>query len=192
MFYSFEGPIVYNDNKGVIAIEVGQVAYEVLVAHPADFPLGISKKAYIYEVYGENEHYLVGFPTALEKAAFLSLIAVKGIGPKTALAALSATSPEDLFKAISASNVPFLKKLPGIGPKAAAQIILDLKGKLAENSPKKEGEKRYEEVSEALSQLGFKKKDIENALSAISDPSLSNEELLREALRSLRKKGNKQ
>lgn len=191
MFYSFTGPISYNDEKGVIAIDVGPIAYELLVAHPESFPLGSEKRVYVYEVYGEDEHYLVGFPTTLEKEAFLSLIAVKGIGPKTALGALSATSPEDLFKAIAASNVPFLKKLPGIGPKAAAQIILDLKGKLAEGSPSKQGEKRYEEVASALKELGFKTKDIDAALSSINDPSLTDQELLREALRTLRGRSKK-
>ncbi len=182
-----------NDQKGLIALETGPVAYELLVARDEDFPLNENKKAYVYEVYNENDHYLVGFPSVMEKEAFLSLIAVKGIGPKTALGALGATNPDDLFRAISASNVAFLKKLPGIGPKAAAQIILDLKGKLAEKElpADKALPKRYEEVAEALKQLGFKKKEIDEVFSSSEVPDLEAQELLRWSLRRLQAKGKK-
>ncbi len=189
MYYSFEGTIVYNNQKDTIAIDLGSIAYELLVARTEDFKEGEKKKVYVYEVYGENDHYLVGFPSLLEKEAFLSLTAVKGIGPKTALGALGATKPEDLFKAIAASNTAFLKKLPGIGPKAAAQIILDLKGKLEESSLPNSSSKRFDEVSEVLKKLGFKKKDIDAVLSSPDVPELSNEELLRWALRRLGSKG---
>ncbi len=182
-----------NDHKGLIALETGPIAYELLVARSEDFPLNENKKAYIYEVYNENDHYLVGFPSVMEKEAFLSLVAVKGIGPKTALGALGATNPDDLFRAISASNTAFLKKLPGIGPKAAAQIILDLKGKLTEKDlpVDKAMPKRYEEVTEALKQLGFKKKEIDEVFSSSEVPDLEAQELLRWALRRLQVKGKK-
>lgn len=185
MYYSFEGTIVYNNQKDTIAIDLGSIAYELLVARTEDFKEGEKKKVYVYEVYGENDHYLVGFPSLLEKEAFLSLTAVKGIGPKTALGALGATKPEDLFKAIAASNTAFLKKLPGIGPKAAAQIILDLKGKLEESSIPNSSSKRFDEVGAALKKLGFKKKDIDVVLSSPDVPELPNQELLRWALRRL-------
>lgn len=191
MYFSFEGKIAYKDDKAnIVAIEVGPIAYELFVARSEDFTLNETKKVFAYEVFGENDHYLVGFPSLMEKEAFLSLIAVKGIGPKTALGALGATKPEDLFKAISASNTAFLKKLPGIGPKAAAQIILDLKGKLEDSALKNGGTpKQFDEVAEALRTLGFKKKDIDDTLSTINEPNLTNEELLRHALRKLNGKG---
>lgn len=193
MYYSFEGTIVYNDGKGTIAIETGPIAYELMVSRSEDFALGKVYKVFVYEVFNENEHYLVGFPSMLEKEAFLSLIAVKGIGPKTALGALGATKAEDLFKAIAASNTAFLKKLPGIGPKAAAQIVLDLRGKLEESALRNGGTpEQYEEVAEALKSLGFKKKDIDDTLSSINETNLSKEELLRLALRKLHGKGQRQ
>jgi Holliday junction DNA helicase RuvA len=112
---------------------------------------------------------------------------VKGIGPKTALNALSATNADDLFKAIQANNTAYLKKLPGIGPKAAAQIILDLKGKLIE-SDAKGNPTQYDEVRQALKQMGFKVKEVDDALSSINEPGASNQEILRLALRALSKK----
>jgi Holliday junction DNA helicase RuvA len=99
---------------------------------------------------------------------------------------LKETTPDELFKAISANNTSYLKKLPGIGPKAAAQIILDLKGKLTETD-EKGNPKQYDEVRQALISLGFKSKTVDDALSKINEPGLSNQEILKLALRSLRK-----
>ena len=79
-----------------------------------------------------------------------------------------------------------LMQVVGIGPKAAAQIILDLKGKLVKTDEKGRPE-AYEEVASALKSLGFKKADIDRALSSINEPNLDNAALLRLALRQLRK-----
>lgn len=184
MYYSFKGTIV-SIGKDRIALDLGSIAYELLVARPSDFTLGQNALVYVYEVYGENDHYLVGFADKREKEAFLSLIEVKGIGPKTALTALGASNPTDLFRAIAANNTSYLKKLPGIGPKAAAQIILDLKGKLTETDQKGNPE-RYGEVHDALKALGFKNKEIDDVLSSINEPGLSEQEVMRMALRKLR------
>lgn len=185
MIYSLKGTIIAKGENSVV-IDVRDVGYECLVSRPEDFLFGEEMTVYTYEVYGENEHYLAGFSTILEKDAFVSLIAVKGIGPKTALNALSAATPDALFKAIQSSNTAYLKKLPGIGPKAANQIILDLKGHLAPDS-RKVNPKQYDEVRAALKTLGFKVKEIDEVLSSINEPDLDNEGLLRAALRKLRK-----
>ena len=185
MIYSLEGTVV-EVSKDRIALSLGPIAYEVFVARSADFSVGETPKIYTSEVLTQDDHYLVGFPDKLEKEAFLSLISVKGIGPKTALSALGATKTDELFAAIEANNTAYLKKLPGIGPKAAAQIILDLKGKLVKTDEKGRPE-AYEEVASALKSLGFKKADIDRALSSINEPNLDNAALLRLALRQLRK-----
>ncbi len=183
MYYSFNGTIVDIDKES-IAIEVHDIAYSLLVSRPQEFHLGESTKVFVYEVLGENEHYLVGFLSKLEKRAFESLIQVKGIGPKTALGALKETTPDDLFKAIASNNTAYLKKLPGIGPKAAAQIILDLKGILAETDAKG-NPTMYDDVREALKQLGFKVKAIDDVLSKINLPEGDDQAILREALKRL-------
>jgi Holliday junction DNA helicase RuvA len=185
MIYSLKGKVISVGDHSV-AIEVNNVGYEVLVAHLNDFSLGQEVQVFTYEAITEDDHYLVGFTSKLEKEAFSSLISVKGIGPKTAINALKATTPDALFKAIAANNTAYLKKLPGIGPKAASQIILDLKGQLAA-SDEKGNPKQYDEVRAALKTLGFKNKDIDDTLANINEPSASNEEILRLALRSLGK-----
>ena len=185
MFYSFKGTIVAIEEES-IAIDVHDVAYELLVARPQGFTLHEETTVYAYEVNSQDDHYLAGFQSKLEKRAFLSLISVKGIGPKTALTALGATTPDALFKAIQPNNTAYLKKLPGIGPKAAAQIILDLKGQLADTD-EKGNPKQFDEVRAALKELGFKLKEIDAVLATINEPNLSNQDVLRLALRGLRK-----
>lgn len=184
MYYSFTGKIV-DVSEASVAIDVNGIAFELLVSRPLEWTKGSDATIYVYEVFNENDHYLVGFSTKLEKDAFISLIQVKGIGPKTAINALSSTTPDELFKAISVSNTAYLKKLPGIGPKAAAQIILDLKGKLA-SAVSKTDETKYEDVRAALKSMGFKAKDIDDALSGINDPNATNEQVLRMALRKIK------
>ena len=114
----------------------------------------------------------------------MSLIKVKGLGPKTVINALSATTPQDVINAISSNNVAFLKKLPGLGAKAAGQIILDLKGELTGS---KGNPKQYEEVYDALKSLGFKGAAIDRVLATINEPNASTEDILRIALSRLKK-----
>ena len=61
---------------------------------------------------------------------FLSLIKVTGIGPKSALAILATSTPNEVKRAIENENDTYLTKFPGIGKKTARQIVLDLKGKV--------------------------------------------------------------
>lgn len=185
IYYQLKGKVIAA-NEERIGLDVHDVTYEILCSRPLDFPLNSEASFFIHEVITEDDHYLVGFATKIEKDAFLSLISVKGIGPKTALSALKATTPDGLFKAIESSNTAYLKKLPGIGPKAAAQIILDLKGRLSSNI-NNQNNKRYDEVRAGLKTLGFRTKDIDDVLSSINEPDLTNEDILRLALRKLGK-----
>ncbi len=186
MFYFLKGIITHIDlKKGYIVLDVHDVGYMIFVTHPEHFKLNGEYVVFIYHVIREDEQYLAGFINEDERLAFESLISVKGIGPKTALNAMSATTSEELLQAISANNTTFLKRLPGIGAKAANQIILDLKGQLTGTS---EGNPdQYEEVRDALKSLGFKNKVIDEALASINVPDATNEEILRMALKKLKK-----
>ena len=127
----------------------------------------------------------MGFSSLDEKSVFLSLIKVKGLGPRTAIGALSSTTPSEVVNAIASNNVAYLKKLPGIGAKAAAQIILDLKGELTGGSKGDPGV--YEDVYDALKTMGFKGAAIDRVLATINEPGASSEDILRIALSKLRK-----
>ena len=125
---------------------------------------------------------MVGFKTFYEKQIFNKLISVKGVGPKTAISALGGTTPEQLVSAIDRSDILFLKKLPSIGPKAASQIILDLRGKLTFSAETKTGDKNLDEAIDALKQFGFKANEITVAINKITERDLSTEEYIRKAL----------
>ena len=183
MIYFLRGKIALIENDSVV-IDVNNVGYQLLVSHLEDYQVGEEILMYTYNVVREDENYLIGFKDVEEKNVFLSLIKVKGLGPKTVIGALSATTPNDVINAISSNNVAFLKKLPGLGAKAAGQIILDLKGELTGS---KGNPKQYEEVYDALKSLGFKGAAIDRVLATINEPNATTEEILRIALSRLKK-----
>lgn len=182
MIYFLRGKVALINPESIV-IDVRDVGYELLVSHIDEFVLGEEVLVYTYNVVREDENYLIGFKTKEEKDVFLSLIKVKGLGPKTVINALSATTPNDVINAIASNNVAFLKKLPGLGAKAAGQIILDLKGELTGS---KGNPKQYEEVYDALKTLGFKGAAIDRVLATINEPGASNEDILRIALKRLK------
>ena len=184
MIYFLKGKVAHIDGETII-IDARDVGYQVLVSHIDDYEVGEEVYIYTHEVVREDDQYLVGFKSLEEKAVFLSLIKVKGLGPKSAIGALSATTPQQVIAAIASNNVAYLKKLPGIGGKAAAQIILDLKGELTGS---KGDPGVYEEVYEALKELGFKGAAIDRVLATINEPNASSEDVLRIALAKLRTK----
>lgn len=184
MIYFLRGKVTLKDGDTVI-IDVRDVGYQVLVSHIDDYEIGDEVLVYTYNVVREDEQYLVGFSSLDEKSVFLSLIKVKGLGPKSAIGALSSTTPQEVVNAIASNNVAFLKKLPGIGAKAAAQIILDLKGQLTGGS--KGDPTVYDEVYDALKGLGFKGAAIDRVLATINEPDATAEDILRIALNKLRK-----
>lgn len=108
----------------------------------------------------EDQLALYGFGTTEELALFNLLLGVMGIGPRVAANILGATRPEPLLNAIATEDVAFLSRLPGIGKKTAARIILDLRGKLASvgGGPALPGGAAASgdgEVIEALQALGY-------------------------------------
>ncbi len=182
MIYFLRGKVAIVDKESIV-IDVRDVGYQMLVSHLDQYQIGEEVLVYTYNVVREDENYLIGFKTIEEKDVFMSLIKVKGLGPKTVINALSATTPSEVIAAISSNNVAFLKKLPGLGAKAAGQIILDLKGEITGS---KGNPKQYEEVYDALKTLGFKGAAIDRVLATINEPGATNEDILRIALRKLK------
>ncbi len=168
MFYSLKGyvDVVKSD---YIVLDVHDVCYQITVSHPSAYKVDELVRVFTYQVVREDEQYLVGFKSIEEKEIFMSLISVKGIGPRTAINALSQTTPNQIIDAIRNSNVVFLKKLPGIGAKAAAQIILDLKGEVSLIDSEELGlTSQAIDAKEALKNLGFKNAQIDEAFKKIN------------------------
>ncbi len=172
-----------------ICLDVNGVGYEVYVANPEKYKLYDDIMIYTYLCIRENDTTLYGFFCKEEKELFLKLITVKGIGPKSALSMLSKADYHNIIEAIETSNIGYLKKLPGIGPKAAGQIILDLKGHLrTDYSVTVKENPIFKEAKEALKTFGFKAQEIDNALSKIQDENIELNDCVFKALQYLNTK----
>jgi Holliday junction DNA helicase RuvA len=137
----------------------------------------------------EDQIALYGFGTTEELALFNVLLNVTGIGPRVAANILGATRPEPLLNAISAEDVAFLSRLPGVGKKTAARIILDLRGKLASIGGVSAGAVAGSvdsEVVEALQALGYTAAEANQAVVRLPrDSNASVEERIVAALQSM-------
>jgi holliday junction DNA helicase RuvA len=137
----------------------------------------------------EDQIALYGFGTTEELALFNLLLGVTGIGPRVAANILGATRPEPLLDAISAEDVAFLSRLPGIGKKTAARIILDLRGKLASLGDGAGGAVAGSvdgEVIEALQALGYTAAEANAAVARLPRGSTASvEERIVAALQSM-------
>lgn len=140
----------------------------------------------------EDAMTMYGFPTADERDVFETLIGVNGIGPKAALAILSAYSPDALRKAVTAEDLDALTLVPGIGKKTAGRMILELKEKLGGDAAfagvtlSDEDRPAFDEAREALLALGYSTTEARESLEAVADAAgAGSEQLLRLALKRL-------
>lgn len=173
------GSFIVLDNNGI--------GYTIYTPNPYAFQDEDKEyKVYIYQQIKEDEHLLFGFKTEEEKALFLKLISVKGMGPKMALPILATGSVSGVADAIERENILYLKKFPKIGDKVAKQMILDLKGKLGDMKNLDIAENSYDELIEVLQGLGYKDKEFKHILPQV-DNSLSIEDQVKEALKLLLK-----
>ncbi len=147
MIASIEGQCVYVGRDRVI-LEVGGIGYSVLITESLAQNLCVDKKYRLQTlmIVRENEIFLVGFRTAVEREFFKLLTTISGIGPKAALKILDNLSPSDLASCIMEGDTESLKQVPGVGTKTAKRLILELQEKigsmadLALPSGKKTGE----------------------------------------------------
>lgn len=130
MIAMLSGKVVHAGSDRLI-VETGGIGFEVLV------PLNVLNEAnkseqiklFTHLHVREDAMVLYGFLTAAEKKAFEQLNSVSGIGPKTALGILSALPAERLAAIIRGGDTAALKGIPGVGPKTAGRLVLELQGK---------------------------------------------------------------
>ncbi len=187
-------------NPSFLVLDNNQIGYHIYIANPFRLASELNKEAtvYIYQSVTQDAIRLYGFINRQEKELFLKLIGVSGIGPKSALSILAAEDHIGLVQAIEQNNVKYLQNFPGVGKKTAAQIVLDLQGKLSDLSPEVmeafgsentelfQQNNQIEEAIEALTVLGYSQravKKITPKLEALQDAST--DEYIREALKHL-------
>lgn len=171
-------------NPTHVVIEASGVGYEIQTPNSYRFQKFMDQEVVIHTslIVREDAQLLYGFINQEEKDMFLSLIKVTGIGPKSALAILASSSPNEVKIAIENENDAYLTKFPGIGKKTARQIVLDLKGKvqinevdsgqilnveasLSDNTP------IIKEALLALEALGYSKRELTKVEKALAKDS---------------------
>jgi Holliday junction DNA helicase RuvA len=168
-----------------LVLDVGGVGYALSVT-PTALRLAERGGEVALETYlhvREDTLQLYGFGEAAERELFEHLLAVSGVGPKVALAIVSGSPPVDLRRAIVLEDTARFEAIPGIGKKTAQRVVLELKEKLGTvEDPVPIAGKPHAVAREALVELGWSVTEAEEALAA-TDPQLSPEERVRQALR---------
>lgn len=125
--------ILLEKNPPQITLDVHGVGYELEVPMSTFYnlpDLGGKLSLVTHMVVREDGHFLFGFGTDAERAAFRQLIKISGVGPRIALAVLSGLSVGDLAQAVAMQEAGRLTKIPGIGKKTAERLLLELRDKL--------------------------------------------------------------
>ena len=201
MFAYIKGNLEVKTN-GYVVIDVNGIGYKIFMSETAINKLGqIGEivKIHTYVRVREDDISIFGFNTNEELRMFELLLSVSGIGVKSALVILSNVSVSSFALAIINNDVNLLKKLPGIGPKTAQRVILELKDKLKKENEIVANEDRevsdtikaaiiddekIAEATAALKVLGYTGKEIEKALEKV-DANLSVEDIIRKGLLNL-------
>ena len=199
MFYYLDGTVA-EILPYLAVIDCGGVGYACKTTNNtlAALKKGQRGKLYTYLNVGEGIFELYGFATANELNSFKLLLGVSGVGPKAALAILSATTPESLAMAIVTEDAKTLTAAPGIGKKIDQRIILELKDKMARETAEGldfSGGKgapapalfasKATEAAQALAVLGYSSQEVQMALKGVDVENLPLEEIIRQSLKKM-------
>ncbi|MHB1390699.1 MAG: Holliday junction branch migration protein RuvA [Thermoleophilia bacterium] len=195
MISSLKGQVQSRDPEGVV-LDVGGVGYRLTMsvrglALLGDTPGEVFVHTYLY--VREDLMSLFGFVELEERSFFEILKGVSGVGPKVAIAILSAFSPADLSRAVLNKDIALFQSISGIGKKTAERLLLELKDKVGEMpaaqssaAPGSAGDGGYYLAREALVSLGYNFAEAEAAL-CDCDPGDAVEELVKGALKQMGK-----
>lgn len=183
-----------------LLVDVGGVGYEVFVSGSSFSALpgeGATGTLEIHTHVREDQLTLFGFATREEKAMFLRLLTVSGIGPKVALGILSGMSTRDLAGAIARGDVKRLTQISHVGKKIAERLVVELKDKIGNvvDLPLSQGSipvpapvrlsGPQDEALSALMNLGYKRGEAEAALADTPAGVTDVGEIVRRALKGL-------
>ena len=170
MIVGLEGVIEHKE-PSFVHVNVNGILYEVFISLQTFSMLPQkSVKLFASHIIREDAQLLYGFLDISEKKLFERLIKISGVGPKVAMAICSTYTPAQFATVINNNDVNGVKKVPGIGPKSAGRLLVELNGFAAElvASPSAPETVAFSEASEALESLGFTKAKISKALSSCS------------------------
>lgn len=178
-----------------LLINVNGVGYELEAPMSTFYELpsvGETVTVFVHMVVREDAQLLFGFTSKQQREMFRSLIRVNGVGPKVALAVLSTLSAQELMQCMANEDVTQLCRVPGIGKKTAQRLVVEMKDRLEkefgevalEFSAGESSSSNTRDAVDALVALGYKNAEASRVVKTL-DASLSSEELIRKALRSL-------
>jgi Holliday junction DNA helicase RuvA len=195
---------LFEKEANLIIVDVGGVGYEVIIPLSTFYDLGeigedVSLRIFTY--VREDVFQLFGFKTVRERELFLLLISVSGIGPKSAITALSGMSADEIISAIRQNNLARLNSIPGVGKKTAERLVIELRDKIgklsavsseemkSEGIQQTSGDDVYEDAISALINLGYQRNAAEKALKQAMQEGteMSVQKLLRKSLQFLAK-----
>jgi Holliday junction DNA helicase RuvA len=194
MIGQLNGRVIFSDGLELILSTSSGIGYQI--AFSEQLKEGIEISLFISHIKRENVENLYGFRSFKEKKLFELLNQVKGVGPKSAYSLIASLGHMAIVKAIVGGEKKPLTKAPGIGPRAADQILLDLKAKVSkimrlveeeDTIEKGQCQNLLEEALMALSQLGFKEKRAFPLVQKIIENQQisSSEELIRLVLKEI-------
>jgi len=181
------GEVVHVVNAGTIIVDVQGVGYEVQIASTELVSTGQRLQLFVHTAVRADAIVLYGFFSFDDREFFELLLNTPGVGPSTALAALRTMSANDLALVITAGDVKKVATIPGIGPKTASRIVLELKDKVHPTHYSTTAPVNHSSsIEEALKSLGYSTQEIRDGL---RDTTLSSDEgeALRQALQLVRK-----
>lgn len=184
-----------------IVIDINGLGYKIFMSESNIDSLGNigdNIKVHTFVRVKEDDISIFGFKTQDELRMFELLLSVGGVGAKTALVVLSNIEPSAFAYAVISEDVKILTQIPGIGPKSAKRIILELKDKLKSDSisldidesnimTSQSDNNNIIEATSALQVLGYSKKDIDSVLNKFDYQQLSVEDIIKKGLSLLAK-----
>lgn len=156
--------------------------------------LGDETRVLCWLLHREDQMRLFGFPSEAERAVFLELLTVDGVGPKQALKILGGIGADELERALEGEDLARLEAVPGLGKKTAQKLVFTLKGKLPQSGlggrARQEPEGPHDDLVRALAELGYDRRKAAEAVaraaadtaSLPAEPAERERELFRRAM----------
>lgn len=187
MIGKLTGIISDHFSDSLVVDTVSGVGYHVFVSKDTLLTTkdGSSITLYIHTHVRESELSLYGFSSKNELLLFTILLDVSGIGPKSALAIVNHGPIEDLYTAIQKQNLAYFSTMKGVGTKTAQKILLELSSKFGTHFSLDDAmNPAADELTEALTNLGFQKSEIIKAIQKVK-PTGTLEEKIAQCLQLL-------
>ncbi len=184
MIVGIEGSVEHKEPT-YVHINVQGLVYKVHISINTSNKIQETKiKLFTTQIIREESNNLYGFIDINEKKMFDTLLKINGVGPKVGLAICSTFTPETFSKVVASKDVGMLKRVPGIGPKAASRILVELADFIVDTTEDNQDSGALGEAIMALESLGFKTDTIRKALTGLSGDTAT---LVKEGLKKLQR-----